>query len=115
MVIPAAYNSAKGEPSRHNNSLSFFDGQDPEVDPGTQASLLIISRGTAILLLGVYVAYLIFQVSLQVCSVVVRLLNYIVQLKTHEYLFRSPEDEEEEPPHMSTISAGSAYVYLSLF
>jgi Ca2+:H+ antiporter len=66
MVIPAAYNSAKGTGNpRHNISLSFIDEKDPEVDPGTQASLLIISRGTAILLLGVYVAYLFFQVSLQ--------------------------------------------------
>ena len=48
LVIPAAYHSVKSQ-----------SGLDSE----TQNGILIISRGTAILLLGVYVAYLYFQVS----------------------------------------------------
>jgi Ca2+:H+ antiporter len=63
MVIPAAYHSSKASELAKNNSLSLIGGHDPEVDPGTQASLLVISRGTAILLLGVYIVYLFFQVN----------------------------------------------------
>ena len=37
------------------------DGLISDLDKKGQKGLLIISRGTAILLLGVYVAYLIFQ------------------------------------------------------
>lgn len=48
LVIPAAYHSSSGDPSSPNYSKS---------------GLLIISRGTAILLLLVYIAYLFFQVS----------------------------------------------------
>jgi Ca2+:H+ antiporter len=76
----------------------------PDLDDGGQRGLLIISRGTAILLLGVYVAYLIFQ------------------LKTHASLFNPPRkpregealadgpaqevEEEEETPMMSIVAAG---------
>ena len=77
---------------------------DSDFNESRQRGLLFISRGTAILLLGVYVAYLIFQ------------------LKTHASLFnplRKPtEDEafpdessqevedEEEIPRMSVVAAG---------
>ena len=75
-----------------------------DLDEGGQRGLLIISRGTAILLLGVYVAYLIFQ------------------LKTHASLFNPPPrkpregeadesaqvvEEEEETPRMSIVAAGA--------
>jgi Ca2+:H+ antiporter len=76
----------------------------PDPNESRQRGLLIISRGTAILLLGVYVAYLIFQ------------------LKTHASLFnpvrklRGSEDfpdeisqeveEEVEIPRMSVVAAG---------
>ncbi|KAJ7737026.1 Sodium/calcium exchanger protein-domain-containing protein [Mycena olivaceomarginata] len=53
------------------------------------SGLLVISRGTALLLLGVYVAYLVFQ------------------LKTHAYLFEA-EEQEAEQPHMSVVAAGVA-------
>jgi Ca2+:H+ antiporter len=74
-----------------------------DLDEHGQRGLLIISRGTAILLLGVYIAYLIFQ------------------LKTHASLFipkkrRSTisgdesatvvEDEDEEAARMSVVAAG---------
>ncbi|KZP21157.1 calcium/proton exchanger [Athelia psychrophila] len=89
LVIPAAYNS------------SFKD------TPGsTQEGLLIISRGTALLLLGVYVAYLFFQ------------------LKTHKELFlaKQPVDEEghvveeveEEEANMSVVAAGSALLIVTV-
>jgi Ca2+:H+ antiporter len=62
LVIPAAYHSVKaGENSdKHGFSLSLFG--KPELDPIYQKGLLQISRGTAVLLLGVYLAYLWFQV-----------------------------------------------------
>lgn len=74
-----------------------------DLDEHGQRGLLIISRGTAILLLGVYIAYLIFQ------------------LKTHASLFipkkrRSTisgdesatvvEDDDEEAARMSVVAAG---------
>ncbi|KAJ7024252.1 Sodium/calcium exchanger protein-domain-containing protein [Mycena alexandri] len=70
LVIPAAY---------HSTMLASDD----------QSGLLVISRGTALLLLGVYVAYLCFQ------------------LKTHAYLFEAEEDEAEAPK-TSVVSAGVA-------
>lgn len=74
----------------------------PDLDDDGQKGLLIISRGTAILLLGVYIAYLIFQ------------------LKTHASLFipkrrptlsesesaRPVESEDVETPKMSVVAAG---------
>jgi len=76
-----------------------------DMDEAGQKGLLIISRGTAILLLGVYIAYLVFQ------------------LKTHASLFvpkrqdnQDPEArsgvriEEVEEEKMSVIAAGVGYV-----
>ena len=73
-----------------------------DLDEHAQRGLKIISRGTAILLLGVYVAYLIFQ------------------LKTHAALFHPKPgegealsddsgpvvEEEEEVARMSVVAAG---------
>lgn len=65
----------------------------PNLDEDGQRGLNYISRGTAILLLAVYVAYLIFQ------------------LKTHTSFFKHGEAdegaevmEEEEIPRMSTAA-----------
>ena len=78
----------------------------PDLDEDGQRGLKYISRGTAILLLGVYVAYLFFQ------------------LKTHASLFNPvrkqrqepcepdeaaqvvEEEEEEETTKMSIIAGG---------
>ncbi|ETW86146.1 H+/Ca2+ exchanger Vxc1-like protein [Heterobasidion irregulare TC 32-1] len=101
MIIPAAYHSARTSlisvPSNPTEVITLVS--DPllsNLDEKGQAGLLIISRGTALLLLGVYVAYLFFQ------------------LKTHADLFvalpaRDEEGqiipEEEETPKMSIFSA----------
>lgn len=76
LIIPAAYNSVKSpsgslfaDPlntttaigAAGSTSLSFNSSQ-PDIDPERISGLLTISRGTAVLLLGVYVAYLYFQV-----------------------------------------------------
>jgi len=76
LVIPAAY---------HSTMLAADD----------QSGLLAISRGTALLLLGVYVAYLCFQ------------------LKTHAYLFEAEEDEAEAS-RMSVVAAGVALLLTTI-
>ncbi|KAK2466757.1 hypothetical protein APHAL10511_001015 [Amanita phalloides] len=90
MIIPAAYYSTQ-------------DG-DTSAKPG----LLVISRGTAILLLFVYIAYLWFQ------------------LKTHTKLFQhgEPNDEssdntaspyeESEVANMNTVAAGTSLVVVTV-
>lgn len=73
LVLPAAYHSSKwkdqipfgnGEEITKEllTSFSGSDGVTPVRDPA-KSGLLTISRGTAILLLFVYVAYLFFQVT----------------------------------------------------
>lgn len=59
-------------------NLMTKTGQSGEVAERCKSGLLIISRGTAILLLMVYIAYLVFQ------------------LKTHAYLFTVGGDEAAE-------------------
>ena len=73
--------------------MSFKDAPGSTLD-----GLLVISRGTALLLLGVYVAYLFFQ------------------LKTHNYLFVAEQEagEEEERAHMSVVAAGSALLIVTV-
>ena len=70
LVIPAAYHSSKAadEDTPFSNTDNSLDKLLHDVSPstyeGTQQGLLTISRGTAMLLLIVYVAYLFFQVRL---------------------------------------------------
>ncbi|KAJ7578483.1 calcium:hydrogen antiporter [Mycena floridula] len=80
LVIPAAYNNLVID-STH---------------PSSQEGLLIISRGTALILLGVYVAYLYFQ------------------LKSHAYLFQADDEEEPEAPKMSIVAASSALLIVTV-
>lgn len=66
LVIPAAYHSTQAKTGGHggDSALMFnINQQLPDLDPDAEKGLLVISRGTAILLLGVYIAYLFFQVS----------------------------------------------------
>ncbi|KAJ3980133.1 Sodium/calcium exchanger protein-domain-containing protein [Lentinula detonsa] len=103
LIIPAAYNSVKSpvgsllasplstDSSVIGNIFSESIFLTPYVltvaDPERWNGLLIISRGTAILLLGVYVAYLYFQ------------------LKSHSYLFQAEGDQEAEEPQMNIVAA----------
>ncbi|KAH9001114.1 Calcium/proton exchanger [Lactarius akahatsu] len=99
LVIPAAYHSAKHVIAPGDGKLlAMTDPLISDLDEDGQKGLLIISRGTAILLLGVYIAYLIFQ------------------LKTHAHLFISKRQDpearpgervevEEETPEMSVVAA----------
>ncbi|OCH90758.1 calcium/proton exchanger [Obba rivulosa] len=81
LVIPAAY----------HNAFQIEDGcTRPDCD--ILAGLLAISRGTAVLLLLVYMAYIFFQ------------------LQTHSYLFKSSFVENVERPQMNMLAASSALV-----
>ncbi len=76
LVIPAAYHSAKAHAGGVDpdalrilpfpQTTQVVDGSD--LDDASGHGLKIISRGTAILLLLVYVAYLFFQVSNTIIS-----------------------------------------------
>jgi Ca2+:H+ antiporter len=59
LVIPAAYHSTMLASDGAKNKLPALFSAEADIDQG---GLLVISRGTALLLLGVYVAYLCFQV-----------------------------------------------------
>ncbi|KAF8584084.1 calcium/proton exchanger [Ramaria rubella] len=102
LVIPAAYQSAKeaGEPPFSDNIASslgrLLASSAPDADT-SNAGLLIISRGTAIMLLIVYVSYLFFQ------------------LKTHTHLFQAAGDEDEEQePKMGTFAAGTSLLLVTV-
>src|SRR5882757_7933823 len=66
LVIPAAYHASKhiNSPVK-GGSVATMNSHSvvlhPDLDEDGQRGLNYISRGTAILLLGVYVAYLFFQ------------------------------------------------------
>ncbi|KAF8478517.1 calcium/proton exchanger [Russula ochroleuca] len=113
LVIPAAYHASKRviSPVKGDVVATMNSVLHTDLDEGGQRGLLIISRGTAILLLGVYVAYLIFQ------------------LKTHASLFNPPArkpregeadesaqrvEEEEETPRMSVVAAGSTLLIVTI-
>ncbi|KAK1227802.1 hypothetical protein PQX77_009177 [Marasmius sp. AFHP31] len=86
LIIPAAWNSVKAP----GGLLSEED---------RMSGLLKISRGTAVLLLGVYIAYLYFQ------------------LYSHHHLFQAPEGEseaEEETAEMNIVSAAIALLVVTI-
>jgi len=93
LVIPAAYHASKHITSPvKGGSVATMNGHNvvlyPDLDEDGQRGLKYISRGTAILLLGVYVAYLFFQ------------------LKTHASLFnpvRKPRQEQGEPDEAAQV------------
>ena len=77
--------------------LFMETGQPGAIEEHCRSGLLFISRGTAIILLFVYVAYLVFQ------------------LKTHASLFQPPEgQEEEEELEMSPPVAGVALLSVTV-
>ena len=85
MVLPAAYwGSVKGG-SGDNSVLSalFTRSKEqpvpaPNVGFDVMDGILFISRGTAVILLGIYIGYLVFQ------------------LRTHAFLYEAPEHEQIE-------------------
>ncbi|KZP01161.1 putative VCX1-vacuolar Ca++/H+ exchanger [Calocera viscosa TUFC12733] len=102
LVIPAAYHAAKfngDDPLQGAMTLLQGDTEAPNPHDGPLHGLLIISRGTAILLLLTYLAYLFFQ------------------FHTHKVLFdevKQQEGEEEEHAKMSMVSAGVCLIAVTL-
>jgi len=108
-VIPAAYHSAKRATPPGRGDLIAPVSVDTLIGilhENSQDGLLVISRGTAVLLLAVYIGYLIFQ------------------LKTHTEIFAGVPgrghleleesvqevDEGEDDPSMNVVAAILGYV-----
>ncbi|KAH8827446.1 Sodium/calcium exchanger protein-domain-containing protein [Flagelloscypha sp. PMI_526] len=85
LIIPAAYFSV--------NTTGMDDSDIPD---DVFRGLLVISRGTAILLLFIYIAYLYFQ------------------LKSHAQLFEADTEAEPEAPHMNVLSASIALLVVTV-
>ncbi|CAD6569592.1 MAG: hypothetical protein TREMPRED_005322 [Tremellales sp. Tagirdzhanova-0007] len=86
LILPAAYHASEIE----NRSLSILpeDGAPDPVDNSLRG-LLVLSRGTSIILFLTYVGYLVFQ------------------LRTHAQMFEGEEDAEQETEDMDQYSAGA--------
>lgn len=86
LILPAAYHASFSKPP---------GGDAPAPDDGTKHGLLVISRGTSIILLVLYLAYLNFQ------------------LRTHPDLFRrrehpgEPQEEEEQDDKEMNLPAAA--------
>ncbi|KAL1409684.1 hypothetical protein Q8F55_003680 [Vanrija albida] len=85
LILPAAYHSSTTE---DNGSWLFSGDGIPNPQDPSLRGLLTLSRGTSIILLATYFAYLVFQ------------------LRTHSGLFEAEEAEEEEHADMDQWSAG---------
>lgn len=88
LIIPAAYHAVKSVDKYQSVHPLLKDHVPGPADPGYNG-LLVISRGTSILLLGVYVAYLIFQ------------------LKTHADLFTAEPPEDAHNQGSAQIEGGT--------
>ncbi|PWO00466.1 putative VCX1-vacuolar Ca++/H+ exchanger [Tilletiopsis washingtonensis] len=87
VVLPAAYQGSLSLSALLHGGMDALKEHNGG-DVG-QSGVLFISRGTSIILLLIYALYLVFQ------------------LKTHAFLFETPEneDEEEEKPNMTPSAA----------
>jgi len=93
LILPAAYHASEVDSLNGVADLfkSLKDGSGaPNPPDASLKGLLMLSRGTSIILLLTYIGYLIFQ------------------LRTHSQLFEADvaEGEEEEVPDMDPISSG---------
>jgi len=76
--------------------FKLFEDGAPDPADNSLRGLLILSRGTAIILFAVYLAYLFFQ------------------LKSHSTLFEAEGEDEEEVPDMDQWSAGGWLVIVTV-
>ncbi|KAG1741113.1 calcium proton exchanger [Suillus lakei] len=102
LVIPAAYAST-------TDAGMQTDCSDPDECP--TAGLLLISRGTAILLLGVYCAYLWFQLKSHPNLFIAA--SPPAHEQNNEVTVASVETEETEP-HMGTAAAAVALLSVTV-
>jgi Ca2+:H+ antiporter len=108
-VIPAAYHATKHiiqVPPVGGFVATLVDQSINDLDANGRRGLLIISRGTAILLLGVYIAYLFFQLKTH-CELFVPKRKRLPVGPSQEAAEEEVVvEEEEETPEMSVVAAG---------
>jgi Ca2+:H+ antiporter len=76
--------------------MKLFEDGAPDPADASLRGLLILSRGTSIILFSVYLAYLFFQ------------------LRTHSTLFEAEGEDEEEVADMDQWSAGGWLVIITV-
>jgi Ca2+:H+ antiporter len=85
-----------------------------DLDEDAQKGLLIISRGTAILLLGIYIAYLFFQLKTHASLFVPKphreLTSDSVARDVEAHSAELIQEIVEDAPKMSVVAAGLGYV-----
>ncbi|KAI0006180.1 Sodium/calcium exchanger protein-domain-containing protein [Russula compacta] len=115
LVIPAAYHAAKRVVSpEHGLAMAALSGQSLiDLDKDSQEGLLIISRGTAILLLGVYIAYLFFQLKTHSSLFIPKRKRSIMGVLPDESA-PAVEEEIEETPNMSVVAAGLSLLIVTV-
>ncbi|ORY23037.1 putative Calcium:hydrogen antiporter [Naematelia encephala] len=93
LILPAAYHA-----SETDGTLSLFSSEGaPDPHDKSLRGLLVLSRGTSIILLLTYIGYLFFQ------------------LRTHSALFEAEQtDEDEEVADMDQWSAGAWLVIITV-
>lgn len=96
MVLPAAYWGAMRGNAKEMVLNAFTKPIDMEPDFDAMQGILFISRGTAMILILIYVGYLVFQ------------------LRTHSFLYEAEEMEEGETQEMSSRSAIVALFLITL-
>ncbi|CDZ97067.1 calcium:hydrogen antiporter [Phaffia rhodozyma] len=93
LVVPAAYHSSKIDSSASSSIVNFLETDSS----APQTGLLLLSRGTSLVLFFVYLAYLYFQ------------------LKSHASLFEADtEDVEEEEVSMGVWASGIALALVTI-
>jgi len=92
LILPAAYHASEMD----STAFTLFGDSAPDPKDASLHGLLILSRGTAIILLLTYLGYLVFQ------------------LRTHSQLFEAENDDEEEQEEMDQYSAGAWLVIITV-
>ncbi|WVQ71678.1 calcium/proton exchanger [Cryptococcus sp. DSM 104548] len=96
LILPAAYHASMTDQTEET-LMALLNDHAPDPSDGTLRGLLILSRGTAIILLLTYFGYLVFQ------------------LRTHSGLFEADDvQEEEEVAAMDQWSAGGWLVIITI-
>ena len=100
LVIPAAVSNAPVPRQTFADPTQLYAVLSQNGSDDKQQSILVLSRGTAIILLLLYVLYLFFQ------------------LRTHSNLFdaegQTVDEDEQEEPHMGAISAAAVLVVVTV-
>ena len=101
-MIPAAYHSAKRTAPSGGQDLIAPVSVDPSIGvlhENSRDGLLVISRGTAVLLLVVYIGYLIFQLNTHA--------EIFAEIPRRSHLEESVQEvnEGEDDPSMNVVAA----------